>query len=116
MNEYEFTLADRLDAIRKADLKYDLNKNGYLSFSGGKDSMTVSKLLDLALPGNRIPRVYCDTGIEYNDMREFVLEMSKEDDRIVIINPHAPIITKPHSICIPYRFILPNPFIDSQFG
>lgn len=103
MNEYEFTLADRLDAIRKADLKYDLNKNGYLSFSGGKDSMSVSKLLDLALPGNRIPRVYCDTGIEYNDMREFVLEMSKEDDRIVIIKPQKPIKKTLEEVGYPFK-------------
>ena len=57
-------LSDRIHVIRQANEKHDLEKNAYLSFSGGKDSTILHYLLDEALPGNRIPRVFLDTGIE----------------------------------------------------
>lgn len=85
--DYELTLFDRIEVIRNANLKYDLEHNGYLSFSGGKDSTALHYLLDIALPDNRIPRVFIDTGIEYLAIREFVLEMAKNDERIVILKP-----------------------------
>lgn len=44
-------------------------------------------LVDLALPNNRIPRVYSNTGIEYWKVVEFVKELQKTDDRIVILTP-----------------------------
>lgn len=103
MEEYEFALIDRIDAIRKADQKYNLRENAYLSFSGGKDSMTVHRLLDLALPGNRIPRVYSDTGIEYAMMREFVLGLQKGDDRITVIRPNKPIKATLERVGYPFK-------------
>ena len=87
----ELLLADRLGVIQTANKKYDLEHNAYLSFSGGKDSTILHHLLDQALPNNRIPRVYIDTGIEYLAIREFVLDMAKNDDRFVIIKPSVPI-------------------------
>lgn len=87
----EFILFDRLQVIRVANEKYNLEKNAYLSFSGGKDSTILSKLLDEALPHNRIPRVYIDTGIEYQMIKDFVYNMAKNDDRFVIIKPTLPI-------------------------
>lgn len=83
----ELILFDRLEVIKTTNQKYDLEHNAYLSFSGGKDSTIVHHLLDIALPNNRIPRVFIDTGIEYNLIREFVYGLAKNDDRFVIIKP-----------------------------
>lgn len=89
--DYELTLFDRIEVIKTAYEKYDLEHNAYISFSGGKDSTLLHYLIDEALPGNRIPRVYIDTGIEYQLIREFVHSMAKNDDRFVIIKPTLPI-------------------------
>lgn len=86
----ELMLFDRLEVIKTTIAKYG-EDNFYLSFSGGKDSTILHHLLDEALPNNRIPRVYIDTGIEYLAIREFVLDMAKNDDRFVIIKPTKPI-------------------------
>ena len=86
----ELTLFDRLEVIKTTIAKYG-EDNFYLSFSGGKDSTILHHLLDEALPNNRIPRVYIDTGIEYLAIREFVLNMAKNDDRFVIIKPTKPV-------------------------
>ena len=91
MTDNEFLLVDRISAINATDEKWDLQKNGYISFSGGKDSTILHYLFDEALPGNRIPRVFIDTGIEYAMIREFVLEMASHDDRFQIIKPTKPI-------------------------
>lgn len=77
MTENEFLLEDRLAVIRDTIAKYG-EKNFYLSFSGGKDSTVVHHLLDMAIPGNRIPRVFSNTGIEYNAIVEFVRERERE--------------------------------------
>ncbi len=86
----ELMLFDRLEVIKTTIKKYG-EDNFYLSFSGGKDSTILHHLLDEALPNNRIPRVYIDTGIEYLAIREFVLNLAKNDDRFVIIKPTKPI-------------------------
>ena len=86
MTENEFLLQDRLNVIRDTINKYG-EENFYLSFSGGKDSTVVHHLLDMALPENRIPRVFSNTGIEYNMIVEFVREREREDDRFVMIKP-----------------------------
>lgn len=83
-------LFDRLEVIKTVINKYGENKC-YISFSGGKDSTVLSYLIDLALPNNKIPRVYCDTGIELNIIKNFVKDIAKHDDRIVIIKPKLPI-------------------------
>ena len=64
MTENEFLLEDRLGVIRDTITKYG-EENFYLSFSGGKDSTVVHHLLDMALPNNKIPRVFSNTGMEY---------------------------------------------------
>lgn len=86
MTENEFLLQDRLGVIRDTINKYG-EENFYLSFSGGKDSTVVHHLLDMALPGNKIPRVFSNTGIEYNAIVEFVKGMAEQDNRIVMIQP-----------------------------
>ena len=82
----ELILFDRLEVIKSTIAKYG-EENFYLSFSGGKDSTVVHHLLDLALPENKIPRVFSNTGIEYNAVVEFVKDMAKSDDRFVFIYP-----------------------------
>ena len=82
MTENDFTLQDRLGVIRDAIKKFG-EENFYISFSGGKDSTILSKLVDMAVPGNRIPRVFFDTGIEYNAIREFV----SRQPNVVVIKP-----------------------------
>lgn len=90
MTDNEILLKDRIEKIKSVIKKYG-EENFYISFSGGKDSCVVSALVDKALSGNKIPRVYADTGIEYNMIRDFVVELQKTDDRIVIIKPTVPI-------------------------
>lgn len=87
MDEFEFVLEDRIAKIKSINKQYDLENNAYISFSGGKDSAILHHLIDLALPNNHIPRVFINTGIEYLDIVRFVKELSKKDNRFVIIAP-----------------------------
>jgi len=86
MTDYEFMLEDRIAKIQAINEQYDLEHNAYISFSGGKDSTILHYLIDMALPNNNIPRVYANTGIEYKMVREYVKELAKTDDRIIILN------------------------------
>ena len=86
----EFLLQDRLQKIRQIIRKYG-EENFYVSFSGGKDSTVLSALVDMALPDNKIPRVYANTGIELNMIRDFVFRLAEMDKRIEVIKPSVPI-------------------------
>lgn len=86
MTENEMILIDRIGVIRDTIKKYG-EENFYISFSGGKDSTILHHLLDEALPGNRIPRVFIDTGIEYLAIRKFVMDLADKDNRFAIIKP-----------------------------
>lgn len=90
MTEEEFILQDRIAKIQSVIEQYG-EDNFCISFSGGKDSCVLSALVDMAIPGNKIPRVYANTGIEWNMVRNFVFDMQKEDNRIQIIAPKTPI-------------------------
>ena len=72
----ELILFDRLEVIKQTIEKYG-EENFYLAFSGGKDSTIVHYLLDMALPNNKIPRVFSNTGIEYNLVVKFVRERER---------------------------------------
>ena len=87
MTENEFLLADRIAKIKSMNELYDLEHNAYISFSGGKDSTVLHHLVDEALPGNKIPRVYINTGIEYKDIVIFVERERERDGRILILEP-----------------------------
>lgn len=89
-NDYSWILQNRIFRIFNVITEYG-EENFYLSFSGGKDSTVLSSLVDMAVPGNKIPRVYADTGIELNIIRDFVLKLAKKDDRVTIIKPSVPI-------------------------
>lgn len=82
----EFILQDRLQKIRQIISEYG-EENFYISFSGGKDSTVLSTLIDMSLPDNKIPRVFADTGIEMNMIRDFVYNIQKNDERVIIIKP-----------------------------
>ena len=86
MDEFEFLLEDRIAKIQSVNEQYDLENNSYIAFSGGKDSTVLHYLIDLALPGNKIPRVYSNTRIEYNMVVKFVKSIADEDERFVILN------------------------------
>ena len=90
MIDYELLLFDRIEIIKTTIQKYGEDKF-YMSFSGGKDSTLLHKLLDLAIPNNNIPRVFINTGLEYNAIVEFVTALTKEDKRIVIVSPKIPV-------------------------
>ena len=100
MTENEFILQDRLGVIRDTINKYG-EENFYLSFSGGKDSTVVHHLLDMALPGNRIPRVFSNTGIEYKANVDHV--KSFNDDRFVIIPPSKNIPQTLQKVGYPFK-------------
>ena len=85
-NDYELILFDRIEKIKQINSEYDLETNAYLSFSGGKDSTILHYLIDLVLPNNNIPRVFINTGIEYQAIIEFVKELAATDKRIIILN------------------------------
>lgn len=87
----EFLLYDRITKIQQVIRRYG-EENFYVSFSGGKDSTVLHYLIDEAIPGNKIPRVYANTGIEYNYVVDFVKSLMVSDQRIVIIEPSVPII------------------------
>lgn len=103
MTENELLLQDRLGVIRSMNDKYDFEKNAYISFSGGKDSTVVHHLVDMALPGNRIPRVFANTGIEFNAIVSFVKGMAEKDDRIKIIAPSKPIKKTLEEVGYPFK-------------
>lgn len=89
--DFELILFDRINTIKEMNKKYNLEQNAYISFSGGKDSTVLHYLVDLALPDNKIPRVYMNTGIEYLAITYFVKELADKDDRIIMLTPNKPI-------------------------
>ena len=98
----ELLLFDRLNVIKDTINKYG-EENFYLSFSGGKDSTILHYLIDMALPNNKIPRVFINTGIEYNMIVSFVKELASNDERFVILAPSKPITQTLNSVGYPFK-------------
>ena len=103
MTENEFLLADRIAKIKSMNELYDLENNAYISFSGGKDSTVLSHLIDEALPNNKIPRVYLNTGIEYKSVVSFVERERERDCRIQIIFSKQNIKTMLEVVGYPFK-------------
>lgn len=85
-SEFSFLFLDRVQKIQQIAVEYDLLQKGYIAFSGGKDSTVLSELVDLALPNNRIPRIYANTGIDFKAVSDFVRAKAEKDCRIFILN------------------------------
>lgn len=88
MTDNEFMEIDRIQKIQSVIRQYGENEF-YVSWSGGKDSTVLSALIDIAIPNNRIPRVFMNTGIEYNAIVKFVKEKAETDNRVIIIKPQT---------------------------
>lgn len=99
----DFILYDRLKVIEQIEKEHNLNDNAYISFSGGKDSTVLHYLIDEALPGNKIPRVFSNTGIEYNAIVKFVKQLAEKDDRFVIIYPKKNIKQTLETVGYPFK-------------
>ena len=100
--QHWLTLQERIIKSERYLDEYGV-ENFCMSFSGGKDSCVMSYLIDLAMPDNGIPRVYADTGIELNMIRDFVKARQKEDDRIVIIKPSKNIKKMLEEVGYPFK-------------
>ncbi len=55
--DFELTLFDRLEMIR-AVLQDITPEEAYISFSGGKDSVVLSRMIDEAIPHKQYERVF----------------------------------------------------------
>lgn len=53
----------------------------YLAFSGGKDSTVLKHILSDLFPD--VPSVYCNTGLEYPEIKKFALSQ----DKVTVITP-----------------------------
>lgn len=102
MTENDFILFDRIEVIKKTIEKYG-EENFYISFSGGKDSTVLHHLIDEAIPGNKIPRVFMNTGIEYEFIRKYVIDLKQKDDRFVIFNSNVNITKMLHDKGYPFK-------------
>lgn len=103
MEDFELTLFDRVEMTKKLVEKAGGASKVCVSFSGGKDSSVLSKLIDLALPGNSIPRVFSDTGMEFESVRRSVQEKAREDGRIMIVRPGKPIVKTLEEVGFPMK-------------
>lgn len=103
MTENEFMLADRIQKIKSMNELYDLENNAYISFSGGKDSTVLHYLIDEALPNNKIPRLYLNTGIEYLMVVSFVERERERDIRIQIVHSKQNIKSMLEKVGYPFK-------------
>lgn len=98
----EWLLFDRVEKIKQIINQYG-DDNFYISFSGGKDSTILHHLVDMALPDNKIPRVFSNTGIEYNMILEFVKDQAINDSRFKIIYPKKNIKNMLENVGYPFK-------------
>lgn len=86
-------------------IRYFEIDNVYLSFSGGKDSTVLLDIARQEYP--ELKAVFCDTGLEYPEIKEFVKEFEnveivrpKKSFKQVITEYGYPIISKEQSACV----------------
>lgn len=103
MTDFEFELSDRITKIKSMNELYNIEENAFISFSGGKDSTVLSRIIDEALPGNKIPRVFFNTGMEYHEILRFVRQKASEDNRFIIYNSSVNIRTMLETKGYPFK-------------
>ncbi len=110
-------LQNRISVIFDTIKKYG-EENFYISFSGGKDSVVLSALIDMTFSNNEIPRIYANTGIELNMIRDFVINLQKQDDRIIIVKPGVQIKKMLEEEGYPFKSKLHSHVVDlyQNFG
>ncbi len=100
--ENEFLLFDRLEKIKSIINQYG-EENFYLSFSGGKDSTVLHYLIDMAIPENKITRVFSNTGLEYRLIYKFVKSLQEKDKRVVMISPRKNVVKTLERVGYPFK-------------
>ena len=108
-----FWLSDRIQKIQSIMRDVYPDTKWYISFSGGKDSMILHTLMDMALPENEIPRVYVNTGIEYKLMVDFVKSIAAQDSRIQIITPEVSVTKVQQKYGYPFKSKLHSVLLES---
>lgn len=111
IDDFDFLLNDRITKVRSFFNKYN-DSDTLISFSGGKDSTVLHYLVDMALPDNNIPRVFCNTGIEYKLTVDFVKDLSIKDKRFVIIPAKANISSTLNDVGFPFKSKIHSAFVD----
>lgn len=74
----QLPLEQKVAMTRQRILEFDAAMDGavYVSFSGGKDSTVLAHIARETL--GDVPLVFCDTGMEYPEVRDFALSMATE--------------------------------------
>lgn len=81
MQNWSFERKIRVTQTRIMEWVMHYNGNAYIGFSGGKDSTVLRDLARRIYPD--IPAVFCDTGLEYPSIRQFV----KSCENVIWIRP-----------------------------
>ena len=82
---YEYISGEAMEYIREVSKGYDPTEM-FVSFSGGKDSTTVSDLVLRALGTQQILHIYGDTTLEFPETTKYVARFKKE-------HPKTPMVT-----------------------
>lgn len=109
---FNVLLKERLMLIKRVVTEEHDEEEFAMSWSGGKDSCVMSALFDMALPNNRIPRVYADTALDLSIMRDFIKEEMKRDDRIVRIEPTVNIKNMLEQDGYPFKSKLHSEYVE----
>lgn len=85
LNQLKLTFEQKVQRSKELILEWFLQYRGkvYVSFSGGKDSTVLLHLARSIKGCSDIPAVFCDTGLEYPEVREHV----KSVDNVIWIKP-----------------------------